>query len=105
MKTEDMNTLYEAALTEEQEEPIVKKSRRTPAEKGSKGSRKLKTGKAVNSKFVRIRKGASGNSQVVAVINLGDRAEIIDRVPGYYQIKTEKEGYIGFVSSNYFEED
>lgn len=105
MKMEDVSVLYEAGLPEEQEEFTVKKSRRTPAEKGSKGSRKPKTGKATNSKFVRIRKGASVNSPVVAVINLGDRAEILDRVPGYYKVKTEKEGHVGFVSSNYFEED
>lgn len=80
-------------------------NRRTSSGKESKGSRKPKTGKAANSKYVQVRKGPSSSAQVLTAMSLGDRAVILDRLPGYYKIKTENGGYVGYVSSNYFKED
>lgn len=76
-----------------------------PTDEGSKASGRAKTGTAINARYVRVRKGASASSQVVVVMNAGDRAEILDRIPGFYKIKTLNGDYVGFVSSNYFTED
>lgn len=76
-----------------------------PADEESTASGKAKTGTAANSRYVRVRKGASGSSPVVTVMNAGETAEILDRVPGFYKIKTTKGGHVGFVASNYFVED
>lgn len=88
-----------------QEEEIFEETSKVPAGKEQKVSRKPKTGKAANSKYVQIRRGPSPNSQIVANMSCGDTAIILDRVSGYYRIQTEKEGNVGYVSSNYFKED
>lgn len=100
MKTEEMTTMMETS-----QEEIIEENSKVPADKGNKGSRKPKTGKAANSRFVYVRKGPSASAQVIANMNLGETATILERLPGYYKIQTEKGGYVGYVSSNYFEED
>lgn len=75
-----------------------------PADEGLEGSGSPKTGKAVNSRYVRVRRGPSGSAQVVVTMNAGDKAEILDRLPGFYKIRT-KDGHVGFVASNYFKEE
>lgn len=116
MKKEDLKELKEAAIPEEEvaelyEKSIIeerkptKKNSQASADEKSKGSGKPKTGKAANSRYVRVRKGASESSQVVTIMNLGDQADILDRVPGYYKVQTKNGGHVGFVASTYFKED
>lgn len=64
-----------------------------------------KTGSAVKGRYVRVRKNPSGSAQVVTVMNLGDTAKVLERIPGYYKIETHKDGKVGYVDSNYFQED
>lgn len=107
MKKEDMNetiVLEEEEIVVEEKKP-TKKNSQTSAEEKSKGSGKPKTGKAANSRYVQVRKGASGSSQVVTTMNLGEEAEILERMTGFYKVRTKKGGYVGFVASNYFKED
>lgn len=87
------------------EEEIFEENSKVPAGKEQKVARKPKTGKAVNSKYVQIRKGPSSSSQIVANMSCGDVGFILDRVTGYYRIQTEKGNHVGYVSSNYFKED
>lgn len=91
---------YEKSSTDEK-----KKRSQASADEKPKGSGKPKTGKAANSRYVRVRKGASESSQVVVIMNLGDEADILDRVPGYYKVQTKNGGHVGFVASTYFKED
>lgn len=81
------------------------KNGQVPTDEGSKASGKAKTGTAANSRYVRVRKVPAANSQVVAVMNAGEKAEILDRIPGFYKVRTVKGGHVGFVASNYFMED
>lgn len=88
------------------EEIVIKEeSGQVSTDGKSKGFGKPKTGKAANLRYVTVRKGPSGSSQVVTTMNLGDEAEILDRIPGYYKIRTLKGGHVGFVASTYFKED
>lgn len=106
MRKEDMNetTILEEEDLVTEEKKSTKKSQASAEEK-SKGSGKPKTGKAANSRYVQVRKGASGSASVVTTMNLGEEAEILDYIPGFYKIKTKKGGYVGFVASQYFKED
>lgn len=100
------NETVEISALETETEIIEKKEKKTnQTSSKSNGSGKPKTGTAVNSRYVQIRKAPSASSQNVGFMNSGDRAKILDRVPGYYKIQTEKDDHIGYVSSNYFEED
>lgn len=91
-------------VTMENEE-FLESNGQAPTNEGSKASRKPKTGKAIKSRFVRVRKAPSSSSPAIAIMNLGDQADILDRLPGYYKIKTKNDNHIGYVSSNYFQED
>lgn len=86
-------------------EEFLESNGQAPTNEGSKASRKPKTGKAVNSRFVRVRKAPSSTSPAVAVMDLGDQADVLGRLPGYYKIQTKKGNHVGYVSSNYFQED
>jgi archaellum component FlaD/FlaE len=68
---------------------------------------KVRTGTVANAGFVRLRKFPSATAQVLTVLNEGDKIEIIDKVPGYYQVKTVVTGKetIGYVAEEYFKED
>lgn len=111
MKKEDVNetAVLEEEVIEEtkavEERKSTKKASQASAEEKSKVSGKPKTGKAANSRYVAVRGGASVSSKLVTTMNLGDEAEILDRIPGYYKIKTKNGGHVGFVASNYFKED
>lgn len=70
-----------------------------------KVSGKPYTGVAANAKYVRVRKGPSGSAQVVAVMTSGEGAEILEKIKGYYKIRTNRGNHIGYVASNYFRED
>lgn len=116
MKKEDVKELNESVVSEEEfgdtyekstveERKSTKKNSQASAEEKSKVSGKPKTGKAANARYVAVRKGASASSPVATTMTLGDEAEILDRIPGYYKIKIKNGGHVGFVSSNYFKED
>lgn len=75
-----------------------------PVDEESRVSGKPKTGRVCNSKFVRVRRGPSGSSNVVTVLDNGDHATILDRVSGFYKILTHS-GHIGYIPSTYFQED
>ena len=83
----------------------IEEHSQVPADEDPKVSEKPKTGKVENSRYVFLRENPSGGSNVVSVLKVGDTAEILDRVNGYYKIKTNKDNRIGFVSSTYFKED
>lgn len=79
-----------------------------PTDEEPRVSRKPKTGKnkkgkIVKSRYVRVYRGPSTSYPVVATMSIGDRASILDRISGYYKIR--KEDLVGYVSSNYFEEE
>lgn len=80
-----------------------------PTDEEPKVTRKPRTGrpkkgKVVNSRYVRVYKGPSTSWPLVTTMKIGERATILDKLPGYYKIQTEKGDYVGYVSSNYFEE-
>lgn len=85
------------------EEELIEKNGLTPTDEESTGSRTPKTGKAFNSRYVQVRKVPSSNAPVVETMKLGDQAEILEKLPGFYKIKIGN--HIGFVASNYFKED
>lgn len=110
MRKEDMNELRETAFLEEETVEVVaeKKTRKkgqAPTLEEPKDSGKPKTGKAANSRYVRVRKAPSSSAQVVTTMNVGDQAQILNRIPGYYEVRVLKNGHVGFVASNYFRED
>ena len=76
-----------------------------PARERAKTAGMSTTGIAVNSKYVRVRKSPSANAQVVTVIDCGSRATILERVDGFYKVRVDDGGYIGYIASNYFKED
>lgn len=64
-----------------------------------------KTGKVINTKFARLRKTPSANGQVVATMKFGEKAEILAKIPGFYKVETRDDKRVGYISSNYFEEE
>lgn len=86
------------------EEKIRKENGSAPTGNGVIGSGKPKTGRAANSRYVSVRRGPSGSAQVVETMKSGDSAVILDFLPEFYKIQTEK-GQVGYVSVDYFEED
>lgn len=68
-------------------------------------SGKAETGKVINTRFVSLRKSPSSSSSVLEILSFGDSADILERLEGFYKIKTKKSNRIGFISSNYFKED
>lgn len=83
----------------------VEKPSPTPTDEESKKTERVKRGTAVNSRYIRVRKGPSSSAQVVTIMNAGDKATILDRLSGFYKIETEKGKHVGFVASQYFTED
>lgn len=96
--------LPETEVVETEAEPVEDNSQ-VPADEEPEVSEKPKTGKVANSRYVPLRENPSGSSNVITVMKVGDAAEILDRVTGYYKIKTNKDHRVGFVSSTYFRED
>lgn len=96
--------VVETAVKEEEAVVEEKEPSQVPADEEPKVSEKPKTGKAANSRYVRVRKTPSANAQVVTIMNTGEEAEILDRVEGFYKVKTKKGGHVGFVASTYFKE-
>lgn len=94
----------ETAVERGRTESVAENSQ-VPAGEESRVSGKPNTGTACNSRYVRVRKLPSGSAQVVTIMNSGDKAEILDRIPGFYKVRVINGGHVGFVSSNYFTED
>lgn len=93
------------SIRETMDDELREKNNQVPVDEEPKETGKPKTGKAANSRYVRLRKGPSSSAQVITNMNLGEEAIILDRLPGYYKIQTEKGGHVGYVASNYFKED
>lgn len=87
------------------QQPASKEPEKT--EKNEVQQPEVRTGTVANAGFVRLRKFPSATAQVLTVLNEGDKIEIIDKVPGYYQVKTVVTGKetIGYVAEEYFKED
>jgi archaellum component FlaD/FlaE len=87
------------------QQPAAKEPEKT--EKNEAQQPEVRTGMVANAGFVRLRKFPSATAQVLTVLNEGDKIEIIDKVPGYYQVKTVVTGKetIGYVAEEYFKED
>ena len=62
-----------------------------------------KNGVICNSEFVRVRKEASGTSEVLGILNCGDKVKIIGVDKGFKKIQFNRNG-IGYISSNYCKE-
>lgn len=97
--------LNDELIFQDPEEKNVTFQDPAPIDEGSPEFGKPKTGRVVNSRYVRLRKSPTGGALSVKVLNSGDCAEILDRVPGYYKVKTINGGHTGFIPSNYFKED
>ena len=94
---EKIMEMEEAAQTEENGQVL--------ADEEPKVFGKPKTGHVINSKYVRVRKTPSGSAQVATVAEYGDAAEILEKIPGFYKVRTCKNGVVGFIPSDYFQED
>lgn len=105
VRKEDYDQLAKETVEENKKEKKVEKTSPVPADEVLKKSERSKRGMAVNSRYIQVRKIPSGSAQVVAIMNAGDKAEILDRIDGFYKIKTDKGNHIGYVASQYFVED
>lgn len=69
---------------------------------------RIRKGVIANSRAVNVRKGPSPSSDVVQVLDRGDKVKILDEIQGYYKIQIEDEtsikNEIGYVSLDFCKE-
>lgn len=90
----------------ESENETVKETEnnQVPADEEPKGKPTSRLGKIVKSRYVRIRKGPSTSSSVIATLEAGDTVMILDRVEGYYKVQVPSTLAIGYIASTYLKE-
>lgn len=74
-----------------------------PSEIGANGP-ETRNGTVVNSLFVKVRKEPSFESDVIKVLNKGDKVNIVGVVGNFYKISIDKDD-VAYVSSNFIEEE
>lgn len=101
-------------MAKKREEEFYSEESTLVEEKGTEAVRPLaeeetmepitKNGTVCNSDFVRVRKAASGTSEVLATLTRGEKVEILDVEDGFKKIRFYG-NEIGYISSNFCKED
>lgn len=79
---------------------------RASADEEPKRSEVSKIGKVSNTQYARVRKIPSSSSMIMAVLEEGDKVEIVQtqrEIVGYYKVRLD-DGRIGYISSQYLKE-
>lgn len=107
MARKKVNTeeVFEREVMEEKTEEIKEENSQAPADEEPKETEKPKTGRAANSKFIRLRNAPSANASVVTLLADGDEAEILEQIGQYYKVKVCTTDEIGYIAATHFKED
>lgn len=80
-----------------------RKTETIPAEVESNGP-ETKNGIVVNTIFVKVRERPNYESNVLEILNCGDKVHIIDQIGDFYKVSTKKNN-IAYISSHFIKEE
>lgn len=77
----------------------------SPVYEETKGNRKSLIGTITNTIWLNVRKRPVRDSEVVDLIQRGDKVEILEQLPEHYKVRVKNSGKIGYIPSNFCKEE
>lgn len=96
----------ERALLDSQEETDKETEQAaSPVYEETKGNRVSLNGTVTNTIWLNVRKRPVQGSEVVEIIQRGDKVEILEQLPEHYKVRVKNSGKIGYIPSKFCEEE